>query len=161
MLKYADYDIVFQEIPDEVTLAVNLSNCPNHCKGCHSPYLMDNVGEPLTEESLSVLLNKYGKAITCVCFMGGDASPAEIELLAGFLCRQTIAPVKVGWYSGKSKLPDNFNVTFFKYIKLGAYIEALGGLKSEKTNQRLYRIENGTMEDITYRFLPHRSKKIS
>ena len=76
MLRYADYDIVFQEIPDEVTLAINLSNCPNHCKGCHSAYLMEDIGEPLTEESLSTLLGKYGKAITCVCFMGGDASPA-------------------------------------------------------------------------------------
>ena len=82
MLRYADYDIVFQEIPDEVTLAINLSNCPNHCKGCHSAYLMEDVGEPLTEESLSTLLGKYGKAITCVCFMGGDASPAEVEQLA-------------------------------------------------------------------------------
>lgn len=161
MLRYADYDIVFQEIPDEVTLAINLSNCPNHCKGCHSPYLMENVGEALTEESLSALLNKYGKAITCVCFMGGDASPAEIELLAIFLHRQTIAPVKVGWYSGKPELPDDFDVNYFQYIKLGPYIETLGGLNSEKTNQRLYRIKNGIMEDITYRFLPHHSKKIS
>ena len=53
MLKYTDYDIVFQEIPDEVTLAINLSNCPNRCKGCHSPYLQQNVGEALTEENLS------------------------------------------------------------------------------------------------------------
>ena len=30
MLKYANYDIVFQEVPDEVTLAINISNCPNH-----------------------------------------------------------------------------------------------------------------------------------
>ena len=28
MLKYVDTDIVFQEFPDEVTLAINLSNCP-------------------------------------------------------------------------------------------------------------------------------------
>ena len=147
--------------PDEVTLAINLSNCPNHCKGCHSPYLMENVGEPLNENSLSVLLDKYGKAVTCVCFMGGDASPAEVERLAEYLSRQTIAPVKVGWYSGKSKLPDHFNVSYFQYIKLGPYIETLGGLKSETTNQRLYHIVNGTMEDITYRFLPHHSKKNS
>ena len=143
MLRYADYDIVFQEIPDEVTLAINLSNCPNHCKGCHSAYLMEDVGEPLTEESLSTLLGKYGKAITCVCFMGGDASPAEVEQLAAFLHKQTITPVKVGWYSGKSKLPEHFDVSHFQYIKLGPYIESLGGLKSETTNQRLYHIENG------------------
>ena len=147
MLRYADYDIVFQEIPDEVTLAINLSNCPNHCKGCHSAYLMEDVGEPLTEESLSTLL--------------GDASPAEVEQLAAFLHKQTINPVKVGWYSGKSKLPEHFDVSHFQYIKLGPYIESLGGLKSETTNQRLYHIENGIMEDITYRFLPHHSKKIS
>ena len=80
MLRFADYDIVFQEIPDEVTLAVNLSNCPNRCKGCHSAYLMEDVGDPLTEESLSMLLQKYGKSVTCVCFMGGDAFPDEVQL---------------------------------------------------------------------------------
>ena len=82
MLRYVDYDIVFQEIPDEVTLAINLSNCPNRCKGCHSPHLLENVGESLTEESLGHLLQKYGKAVTCVWFMGGDAEPFEGERLA-------------------------------------------------------------------------------
>lgn len=152
MLRYTDYDIVFQEVPDEITLAINISNCPNRCKGCHSPYLLKNIGEPLTEENLTVLLRKYGKAITCVCFMGGDASPADIEQLAEYLHRQTVAPVKVGWYSGKSELSPAIDLDFFEYIKLGPYIEHLGGLKSPATNQRFYRIENGVMKDITYRF---------
>lgn len=152
MLRYADYDIVFQEVPDEVTLAINLSNCPNRCKGCHSPHLMADVGEPLTEESLSILLNKYGKAITCVCFMGGDVFPDEVQHLAAYLHRQSITPVKVGWYSGKPQLPEGFDINYFHYIKLGPYIEELGGLKSVKTNQRFYRIANGEMQDITYRF---------
>ena len=39
MLKYTTHDIVFQEFPDEVTLAVNLSRCPNACPGCHSAAL--------------------------------------------------------------------------------------------------------------------------
>ncbi|MBC8617483.1 anaerobic ribonucleoside-triphosphate reductase activating protein [Parabacteroides faecis] len=152
MLRYTDYDIVFQEVPDEITLAINISNCPNRCKGCHSPYLLKDIGEPLTEENLTVLLRKYGKAITCVCFMGGDASPADIEQLAEYLHRQTVAPVKVGWYSGKSELSPAIDLDFFEYIKLGPYIEHLGGLKSPATNQRFYRIENGVMKDITYRF---------
>lgn len=152
MLRYADYDIVFQEIPDEVTLAINLSNCPNRCKGCHSPYLQEDIGAPLTEDSLSVLLQKYGKAVTCVCFMGGDASPADLERLAGYLQHQNITPVKVGWYSGKPELPAGLSTQHFQYIKLGPYIESRGGLKSEQTNQRLYKIEQGKMNDITYRF---------
>ena len=84
--------------------------------------------------------------------MGGDASPADIEQLAEYLHRQTVAPVKVGWYSGKSELSPAIDLDFFEYIKLGPYIEHLGGLKSPATNQRFYRIENGVMKDITYRF---------
>ena len=152
MLRYADYDIVFQEIPDEVTLAINLSNCPNRCKGCHSPYLQQNVGEALTEENLSILLQKFGKAVTCVCFMGGDADPYDVAYFANFLQQQQIAPVKVGWYSGKQELPDGFPIRNFQYIKLGPYVESRGGLKSEQTNQRLYKIVQGEMNDITYRF---------
>ena len=66
MLKYADYDIVFQEIPNEVSLAINISNCPNHCIGCHSPYLMNDVGDVLDEQSLQLLMDKYGHDVTCV-----------------------------------------------------------------------------------------------
>lgn len=152
MLRYSDYDIVFQEIPDEVTLAINISNCPNRCKGCHSPYLMDDVGDALTEESLAALLQKYGSAVTCICFMGGDAEPFEVERLAKYISRQSIVPVKVGWYSGKPELPSGLDTIYFQYIKLGPYREELGGLKSEHTNQRLYHLESGRMNDITYRF---------
>lgn len=82
MLKYAGYDIVFQEIPDEVTLAISLTNCPNRCPGCHSPQLRDDTGEPLTEEVLEALLEKYRGAVTCVCLMGGDGDPAGIKRIA-------------------------------------------------------------------------------
>lgn len=152
MLRYADYDIVFQEIPGEVTLAINLSNCPNRCMGCHSPHLWEDSGEPLTEKSLGDLLLKYGRSVTCVCFMGGDASPEEVRLLAVYLHRQTEAAVKVGWYSGRPALPDGFDPAPFQYIKLGPYIEQAGGLKSATTNQRFYRVEAGKMVDITDRF---------
>ncbi|MDR1129442.1 MAG: 4Fe-4S cluster-binding domain-containing protein, partial [Prevotellaceae bacterium] len=85
MLRFLSYDIVFQEIPNEITLAVNISNCPNRCKGCHSPHLMEDYGEILDENTLAGLLERYRNAITCFCFMGGDASPLEVECLAVFL----------------------------------------------------------------------------
>ena len=50
MLKYYNYDIVFQEYPDEVTLAINLTLCPNRCVGCHSAFLRDDIGEELSPE---------------------------------------------------------------------------------------------------------------
>ena len=53
MLKCCSYDVVCQEIPDEITLAVNISGCPNRCPGCHSPWLWEDEGEALTEDLLS------------------------------------------------------------------------------------------------------------
>jgi anaerobic ribonucleoside-triphosphate reductase activating protein len=150
MLRLTSYDVVFQEVPDEVTLAINISNCPNRCEGCHSPHLMEDTGMILNETLLAGLLEKYGNAVTCVCFMGGDSSPQDVDRLAAFL--QENYSIKTGWYSGKSNVPDNCSIHNFDYIKLGPYIKHLGGLNSATTNQRFYRIENGNMIDITNRF---------
>lgn len=152
MLRFHNYDIVFQEIPGEVTLAINLTNCPNRCKGCHSPHLMEDTGDVLDENILTALLQKYGNAITCVCFMGGDSDPQEIERLSVFLRDTTDNRIKTAWYSGRQHLPETCVVQHFDFIKLGAYVEHLGGLDSASTNQRFYRIENETMVDITEKF---------
>ena len=69
--------------------------------------------------------------------MGGDNDPYEVERLAGF-ARSIRKGLKVAWYSGKNGLPANISLENFDYIKLGEYIEALGGLKSKNTNQRLF-----------------------
>ena len=61
MLKYANYDIVFQEVPDEVTLAINISNCPNQCVGCHSKYLWRDEGYALDKDALDKLIEELLK----------------------------------------------------------------------------------------------------
>ena len=152
MLKYADYDIVFGEIPDEVTLAINLSNCPNRCHGCHSPWLMEDIGSELDETALDDLIKKYGDDITCVCFMGGDNDPKRVESLALHI-HSAHPHLKVGWYSGKEHFAEGIELTQFQFIKIGGYKESLGSLKAKTTNQRLYKINpDGTQEDLTYRF---------
>ena len=151
-MKYVNYSIVFREVPNEVTLAINLSNCPHRCKGCHSPYLREDTGDILDNEVLEKLLDKYSDAITCVCFMGGDASPREVEQCAAFTRNHSNGRLKIGWYSGNDKFSENCSLQSFDYIKLGAYIEHLGGLDVPTTNQRFYRIKNGKMVDITERF---------
>ncbi len=145
-LKIYSYDIVCQEIPDEISLALNISGCPNHCPGCHSPWLWEDEGEPMTEELMEGLIGKYENAITCVCFMGGDAGPEEIREMAAWI--KTNHPnLKTAWYSGREALTENFEITTLNYLKLGPYIEARGGLKSPTTNQALYVIlPDGTKE---------------
>lgn len=92
MLKYVDARVVFAEIPDEITLAINISNCPCHCKGCHSAYLAEDIGEILTFSRLEKLI-KQNEGITAVCFMGGDNDPKEINHYAG-LIKQLTTEVK-------------------------------------------------------------------
>ena len=105
MLKYTDYDVVFQEIPDEVTLAVNIAGCPNRCPGCHSPQLQEEIGEPLTPAVLAELLERYGHAVTCLCLMGGDGDPAEVARLAA-AARMLLFQRSVDYFPGAYGVPD-------------------------------------------------------
>ena len=137
-LKCYSYDIVCQEIPDEVTLAVNISCCPNRCPGCHSPWLWEDAGRPLDEALIEELMESYGSAITCFCFMGGDAAPEEIERMARWI-HERWPQIRTGWYSGKDTLPNGFDSAVLDYLKLGPYIAELGGLKSPQTNQKFFK----------------------
>ena len=140
MLKCYSYDIVCQEVPDEISLAVNISCCPNRCPGCHSPWLWSDEGKPMSEDMLNGLIGQYASAITCFCFMGGDSEPAEIERLARWI-RENYPHLKTAWYSGKESLPSGFDIRVLDYLKLGPYVEALGGLRSPHTNQILYKVD--------------------
>ncbi len=148
MFRFHNYDIVFQEIPDEVTLAINLTNCPNHCEGCHSPHLWEDTGEVLDFAALDRLLARYADDITCVCFMGGDRDVSELERLAEYV--HSKSGLKVGWYSGREAMPPH--PALFDFVKLGPYIPQKGGLKQRTTNQRLYRRNGEHWEDITHTF---------
>ncbi len=139
MLKYTDYDIVFQEIPDETTLAVNLSLCPNRCPGCHSPQLWEDIGEVLDEAAIDMFIQKYGSAFTCISLMGGDNDPHAVDRLAQYIHSKGY---KSAWYSGHQELPEGFVKEHFNYVKLCPYIVSLGGLDHKTTNQRLYRISD-------------------
>ena len=98
---------------------------------------------------LNGLLDRYGRDVTCVCFMGGDREPQEVMRLAG-LVRD--AGLKTAWYSGKPQLPESFDSSLLDYVKIGPYIEKCGPLTSPDTNQRMYRIVSGQLIDITDSF---------
>lgn len=159
-----DTSVVFSELPDEITLALNITNCPHNCPGCHSSYLRKNIGDELTTDVLDELIEK-NDGITCVLFMG------EGKDLNGILSLGLHAKtkgLKIGIYSGSNELDERF-WSIFNYIKLGPYIEMFGPLNSETTNQRLYKYDgelfstdiiNGKKEhfgwrDITERFWKH------
>lgn len=154
MLKYSNYEIVFAEIPDEITLAINLTNCPHLCHNCHSPWLREDSGTELTNNELDSLI-KQNTGISCICFMGGDRYPEEVVSLAKWI-HQNYSNLKTAWYSGSESV-DHQNV--FNYVKTGPYIEDLGPLTSKTTNQRMVEYNLSTelgpswyIKDITYKF---------
>ena len=151
MLKLYNYDIVCQEIPDEITLALNIACCPYHCDECHSPWLQEEKGEDMTFQKVFDVVGLYSTAVTCVCFMGGDADPEYVEKLSNMI-RTAYPNLKTGWYSGRLEIPQGMDPKSFNFIKIGPYLKAFGGLKSETTNQRLYRVEDdGELVEIHVR----------
>lgn len=143
-LKYASTQVVFTEVPNEISLAINITGCTIHCKGCHSQWLWSNKGKELTKEELSNLIEN-NKGITTVLFMGGDNFIEQLVECARDI-KYHYPNLKVAWYSGRRDL-DDFRrsrkelITYLDYVKIGPYVKQLGGLDSPSTNQKFYRID--------------------
>ena len=84
--------------------------------------------------------------------MGGDQAPEQVDVLASYI-RKKFPHLKTAWYSGRDEISSAINISNFDFIKVGPYVQRLGGLDHETTNQRLYKVEDGKkLVDITSRF---------
>lgn len=153
-MKFVDTKVVFREIPDEISLAINISGCPVKCPGCHSKYLQDEIGEELTYESLGDIIEK-NSGISCVSFMGGDANPDKVKEFSIWI-HNKYPGLKTAWYSGRTLELGKDNLCTLDFIKVGPYDDKFGPLDSETTNQRFYQIEHTpdgpVLNDWTSRF---------
>lgn len=152
MLKYVDTAVTFAEVPYEISLCINFSNCPCHCHGCHSSYLAEDIGKELSIHFLTEQLIPSNYGISCVCLMGGDINPIDINSYAAAI-KKANPSLKVAWYSGRDELSPAINISNFDFIKIGHYNELLGPLQSPSTNQRFYMVDNtGQLIDKTIAF---------
>ena len=149
MLKYANYDIVFREIPSEMSLAIAISGCQIKCPFCHSRELWEDKGTPLTIEAIEELLN-VERGVSCLLLMGGERDiDALTEIFMHFHKK-----IKTAWYCGLDMIPKD-KVGILEYLdvyKTGHFDMELGGLDSPTTNQRIYKRSKLEWEDITYKF---------
>lgn len=149
MIKYSDSFVVFEEIPDKVSLALNITNCANNCPGCHSPELALDMGQELTEDTIDLLIKKNAGA-NCFLFMGEGRDYKRLLELAMYI-KEKYPYMAVGVYSGRDEVEDEY-YKVFDYVKVGPYKEDLGPLNKRTTNQRLYKMVDGVKTDITERF---------
>lgn len=154
MLKYLNTQVTFAEVPDEITLCINITGCKNGCKNCHSSYLAQDIGKPLNKSFLSELI-EGNKGVSCVSFMGGDSDAIHLVALASWV--KTHTHLKVAWYSGRQELAGIVarQLQWFDFIKLGPYKEEFGPLNSRTTNQRFYKVSGKELVDITNKFWKH------
>lgn len=149
MIKYESTLITFTEVPDEISYCFNLSRCPCRCENCFEPWLRDDIGTPLTATVLREVIEQH-PYISCICFMGGDNDHTSIVEFAKVI--KGIKPsLNVAMYSGFQNIDNNL-VDVLDYYKVGPYKPQCGPLNNPNTNQRMYKIINGHLIDITYRF---------
>lgn len=157
MIKYVPEmtSVVMEEIPDMVTLAVDISNCTGLCEGCHSPFLRKDVGAELTPAVIDKLLaDNFG--VNCFLFLGEGNDREALMSVASYI-RTAYPAVSLAIYSGRENVEDDI-YALFDYVKVGPYRPDCGPLNSTTTNQRLYRVSHHdgqcrfTLQDITSRF---------
>lgn len=146
-----NFQIVFQEVPGEISLCFSISGCSIHCEGCHSPFLWkEGNGKLFTDEHYNTLLNRYKKYATCVLFMGGEWH--QQELIDKLKAARNIG-FKTCLYTGEEKVPEEIksNLT---WLKTGKWIQDLGGLESLKTNQKFIEIASNNILNHLFQKAP-------
>lgn len=153
MLKYHTIDTSCRVIPSEVSLIFNITGCTIKCPGCCERTLWKDKGTPLTFKEVRAILNDYSCAVSCVCFMGGEHEPDEINTLARFV-KHNYPSLRTAWYSGLNKIPEEIEYCNFDYLKTGPYEASKGALGTPGTNQRVFMVgEDCSLTDITDKYI--------
>ena len=147
-MKYAYSKIVFQEVPDEITLMYQMTGCGLKCPGCHSADLRNtSTGFELSIKTLQAHIDRNREAITCIGFLGGEWYSGLLSALE-FVHMQGL---KTCLYTGLeySEVPKEL-FQHLDYLKYGPYRHELGPLSNAKTNQVFLNLKEN--KDLTYLF---------
>lgn len=149
-MNFSSEQVVWQEVPGEVSLAYTISGCPLRCVGCHSADTWPlGAGLKLTPEYFLEKINQYQGLISCVLFLGGEWH----QELRDYLAIANQENLKTCLYSGyeREQLSAEL-IDQLTYLKVGPWKRELGGLDSPNTNQRFYDLRTG--ECLNWKFLP-------
>lgn len=140
----AGIDVVLQEVPGEVSLAVALAGCPNNCKDCHSPWLqarnIEVDGGVVDPAIVGSALDKYQGLVTCLLLLGGEW---DARMASALLDEALARKLHTAMYAGTDVVPFEIRLRL-TYLKTGRWNPALGGLGTMGTNQVLVDLRTKT-----------------
>lgn len=131
IFRILDPVVSLQEVPGEISLIFQITGCPHRCPGCHSPELWPSNGSRFDLERFTLEIERYRGLFTCVCFFGGEWLPGELLIYLNFARERGL---KTCLYSGATEVHSSLYPAL-NYLKLGPWVEALGGLDKNTTNQ--------------------------
>ena len=140
--------VVFQEVPNEVSLAFLVTGCPFACDGCHSQDSWTATsGVELDAKTFSNYLSQYKNLITCVVFFGGEWQAHKLIAHLKFAQNKGL---KTCLYTGAEKVSNSI-IAHLDFLKTGRWQKQLGGLNNKNTNQRFINVKTKTL--LNYKFL--------
>lgn len=149
-MRYSGSQVVFQEIPNEISLVFQVTGCPLRCPGCHSSDIWaSNIGKELSISSLNMAIEKYKNYISCILYLGGEWNLEELLLQLEYI---KSLHLKTALYTGLEL--HQVDERLFKnldYLKYGAYKAELGPLTSPNSNQKLVNLK--TNEILNHFFI--------
>lgn len=147
--------VLFQEVPDHISLGFTVYGCPFRCEGCHSQDTWNRkAGVPLCDDTYQEYLNSYQSFINCVVFFGGEWH--QKQLISKLKLAQQLK-LKTCLYTGALKVSQNI-LNHLNFLKTGPWIKQLGGLDSPFTNQRFVDLDNNKI--LNYKFLGEHSNVV-
>ncbi len=146
-MRYAFADVVFQEVPDEISLLFFICGCPHRCPGCHSASLWNaDQGAPLSRDVYIDWLDRYQGLVTCILFFGGEWWPAE---LVDHLQLAQSRGFKTCLYTGLDEVSSEIK-EHLDYLKTGPWNPRLGGLDRPTSNQKFLRLHTGEVLNVRF-----------
>lgn len=141
----------FIEVPDHISINIYVQGCKNNCKNCQNPELQSFEGGKIINGSdiASILLSK--PMADWICWLGGDAiyQPDAFlhfnKLFKSF--NKRICLYTGSYFNDIKNLLDNVDIVID-----GPWIEKLGSIDTETTNQKVYfKINKDEWRNIKFR----------
>lgn len=137
-----NYEVSLGELPSEICLTFSVSGCQLNCKGCF--WDKTKTTYKLDLDFYKDILFQYEGYITAVVFLGGEWDSNLISYLKLAKEYGYCTCLYTGLEDSEFENLPNYQelINSLTFLKTGRYIEHLGNLHSENTNQKLICVSN-------------------